>query len=138
MDGNKSVTAGFAALPVLTSIIVAPASASVNASATQQFTATGYDQNGALLSPQPIFTWTVSGGGSIDASGLFTAGATASVAPITVTAQSGGARRHRDGRRGGPNAGPTIAPRPAPIPIPSPAAPPPCRCSATTTPARRT
>ena len=76
------------AAPVLTTITVAPSSASVQTSATQQFTATGHDQFGQPMSPQPTFTWSVSGGGTIDATGLFTAGATAG-GPFTVTATSG-------------------------------------------------
>src|SRR5712692_3863443 len=54
--------------PVLTTITVSPASASVQTGGSQQFTATGFDQNGAPMSPQPTFTWSVSGGGSIDPS----------------------------------------------------------------------
>ncbi len=49
---------------------VSPSSASVNASATQQFTATARDQFTTNLATQPTFTWTVSGGGTITASGL--------------------------------------------------------------------
>ena len=75
--------------PVLTTITVSPASASVQTGGTQQFTATAKDQYGQPLSPQPTFTWTVSGGGSISSSGLFTAGPTAG-GPFTVTASSGG------------------------------------------------
>ena len=40
------------------------------------------------MSPQPTFTWSVSGGGTISTSGLFTAGSTAG-GPFTVTATSG-------------------------------------------------
>jgi hypothetical protein len=71
----------------LTSIVVSPSSATVNVSATQQFTATARDQFSTNLTTQPSFTWTVSGGGSINASGLFTAGSTAG-GPHTVTATS--------------------------------------------------
>ena len=88
MDGKKTVTANFQTSPVLTTIAISPASASVNANQTWQFTAIGNDQNGSQLSPQPSFTWSVSGGGTIDANGLFTAGATAG-GPFTVSAQSG-------------------------------------------------
>ena len=73
----------------LTSIVVSPASATVNTSATQQFTATARDQFATNLATQPTFTWTVSGGGTINSSGLFTAGSTAG-GPYTVTATSGG------------------------------------------------
>jgi Bacterial Ig-like domain (group 2). len=74
--------------PVLTTIMVAPAIASVQTGKTQQFTATGLDQFGQPMTPQPAFTWSVSGGGTISASGSFTAGTTTS-GPFTVTATSG-------------------------------------------------
>jgi hypothetical protein len=75
--------------PTLTSISVLPASANVVTNSTQQFTATARDQFGNLLSPQPSFGWSVSGGGTINSTGLFTAGGTAG-GPYTVTASSGG------------------------------------------------
>ena len=90
-SGGKSGTASVTvttAPPVLTTITVSPASASVQNGGTQQFTATGYDQFDNPMSPQPTFTWSVSGGGSINTSGLFTA--TAAGGPFTVTAASGG------------------------------------------------
>ncbi len=72
----------------LTAITVSPSSASVAVGATQQFTATAYDQYGAAMATQPAFTWTVSGVGSIDSgSGLYSAGTTTGTA--TVTAASG-------------------------------------------------
>jgi hypothetical protein len=77
-----------ASSPVFTTITVSPASASVQTGKTQQFTATGYDKFNNPLSPQPAFTWSVGGGGTISASGLFTAGSTAG-GPFTVTAASG-------------------------------------------------
>ena len=86
VSGTASVTV--TATPVLTTITVSPASASVATGATQQFSATGKDQFGNPVSPQPTFTWSVSGGGTISASGLFTAGSTAG-GPFTVTAASG-------------------------------------------------
>jgi hypothetical protein len=73
----------------LTSIVVAPASATVKTAASQQFTATARDQFGANLASQPTLAWAVSGGGTISATGLFTAGAVAG-GPYTVTATSGG------------------------------------------------
>jgi uncharacterized repeat protein (TIGR02543 family) len=88
MDGKKTITATFQAALALTSIAVSPATVAINAGSTQQFTAIGYDQNYAPLSPQPTFTWTVDGGGVIDQAGLLTAGASAG-GPFTVTAQSG-------------------------------------------------
>jgi hypothetical protein len=72
----------------LTSIAVSPASASVAPNGTQQFNATAKDQFGGAISPGPTIGWSVSGGGSIGAGGLFTAGGTAG-GPFTVTATSG-------------------------------------------------
>jgi hypothetical protein len=74
--------------PVFTSISVSPASATVQTGGTKQFSATGLDQFGNPVSPQPTFTWSVSGGGTISTTGLFTAGASAG-GPFTVTASSG-------------------------------------------------
>src|SRR5216683_745751 len=86
VSGTASVTV--TAAPVLTTITVAPSSASVATGGTKQFTATGFDQFGNPMSPQPAFNWSVSGGGTISPSGLFTAGATGG-GPFTVTAASG-------------------------------------------------
>ncbi len=73
---------------VLTTIAVAPASASVQVGTVQQFSATALDQAGTRMDPQPTVSWSVSGGGSISATGMFTAGPTAG-GPFTVTATSG-------------------------------------------------
>ena len=85
---NGTATLTVTAVPVLTTITVSPASASVQTGATRQFSATGKDQFGQPMSPQPSFAWSVSGGGSVGSSGLFTAGSTAG-GPFTVTASSG-------------------------------------------------
>jgi uncharacterized repeat protein (TIGR02543 family) len=89
-QGNLTVTSAIAVTvnQTPTSIVVSPASATVNTSATQQFTAVERDQFATNLTTQPAFTWSVSGGGTINASGLFTAGTTAG-GPYTVTAKSG-------------------------------------------------
>ena len=73
----------------LTSIAVSPTSASVPTGGTQQFSATALDQSGQPMNTQPSFSWSVSGGGSVSSTGLFTAGTTAG-GPFTVTAASGG------------------------------------------------
>jgi len=93
-QGNLTVTSS-ATVNVnqtFTAITVSPASASVNVGTTQQFTASASDQFGTALSTQPLFSWTVSGGGMISASGLFTAGSGAG-GPYIVTASSGGKSR---------------------------------------------
>jgi Cysteine protease len=71
----------------VSAIIVSPSSASVQINGTQQFTAAVSDQFGALMSVQPAISWTVSGGGTIGGTGLFTA--TTAGGPFTVTAASG-------------------------------------------------
>src|SRR6185503_13164148 len=72
----------------LTSINVVPTSASVAVGMTQSFTATALDQFGVALASQPTFAWSVTGGGTISSSGLFTAGSTPG-GPFTVRATSG-------------------------------------------------
>src|SRR5206468_6054034 len=71
------------------SVTVGPASATVHPNGTQAFTATLEDQFGNPMASQPAFTWMVSGGGAIDASGLFTAGGTGS-GPFPVTGTDAG------------------------------------------------
>jgi hypothetical protein len=71
----------------LAGITVSPGSATVATGGTQQFTASASDQFAVAMLPQPAFAWTVSGGGTISSSGLFTAGS-ASGGPFTVTAAS--------------------------------------------------
>ena len=77
--------------PVLTTITVSPGGVNVQTDASQQFSAVGYDQYGAPMVSQPIFTWTTTGtfdGGAIDSSGNYSAG-TSVGGPYTVTATSG-------------------------------------------------
>lgn len=72
--GSASVTVTSAA--ALASVTVAPSPKNLAIGATQQFTATGRDANGNVLAFTP--TWTVqAAGGTIDATGLFTAGSAA-------------------------------------------------------------
>jgi hypothetical protein len=87
VKGTASVTV--TSTPILTKITVSPGSASVQTGGTQPFTATGFDQFNNAMSPQPTFTWSVSGGGTISTSGLFTANGTVG-GTFTVTASSGG------------------------------------------------
>ncbi len=87
--GNLSITREVAvtvnATP--TSVVVTPASATLATNATQTFVASAKDQFGAALTPQPTFTWTTSGGGSVTNAGEFTA--PASAVPCTVTVSDG-------------------------------------------------
>ncbi|MBC9932787.1 carbohydrate-binding protein [Chitinophaga qingshengii] len=72
--------------PVLTRIELAPDSVTVPLRASQQFTATGYDQRNNVLPFKPVWT-TTGGGNSIDTNGVFTAGVTPGT--YTVTASGG-------------------------------------------------
>jgi hypothetical protein len=73
--------------PEPTTVVVAPATATISPSGTQAFAATVLDQFGQAMSGQSV-SWQVSGGGSINGAGLFTASA-AEGGPFTVTATSG-------------------------------------------------
>ncbi len=73
----------------LTAIAVTPGSASVPAGGSQAYAADATDQFGAALATQPVFGWSVSGGGTITGNGVFTAGSAAG-GPFTVSAASGG------------------------------------------------
>jgi hypothetical protein len=72
----------------LTSVAVTPASVTLGAGATQQFTASALDQFDEPMTVQPAFAWTSSGGGSVTSSGLFTAGSVPG-GPFSVTAAAG-------------------------------------------------
>ena len=67
-----------------TTISISPASATVPAGGARQLTAFVGDQFGGRIAT-PAVTWSVSGGGTIDATGLFRAGSTPG-GPFTVTA----------------------------------------------------
>jgi hypothetical protein len=76
-------------LPSVSRVAVTPTSASVAAGGTQMFTAVALDAAGNVLPVQPSFAWALSGGGTIDAAGVVTAGGAAG-GPYTVTAAVGG------------------------------------------------
>ncbi len=59
--------------PVLTTLIVSPATATVPQGTSQTFTVAGRDQFGNTVSPLPAITWTSGSGGSITSAGVFTA-----------------------------------------------------------------
>jgi hypothetical protein len=87
LSGTAKVTVT-STVPVLTTIQVSPSTALVSPNGTRQFSAVGIDQFMNPMSPQPAFGWSVSGGGAISATGLFTAGGTAG-GPFNVQAASG-------------------------------------------------
>ena len=74
---------------VVSTLTVSPNPQTLAINATQQFTATGTDFTGADVSVTPVWS-VVSGGGTITAGGLFTAGTTPSTFTNTVQATSGG------------------------------------------------
>jgi hypothetical protein len=73
---------------VLATITVSPNPANVLVNGTQQFSAVGKDGLGNVVVIVPIWS-VINGGGTITASGLFTAGATAGVFANTVKAATG-------------------------------------------------
>ncbi len=73
----------------LSAIVVSPNPQTLGVNATQQFTAVGTDFSGARVSITPV--WTVAnGGGTITASGMFTASTVIGTFANTVVASSGG------------------------------------------------
>ena len=73
----------------LTYVVVTPATNSINENGTDQFSAVAEDQFGVALGSQPSFTWTqLSGIGSVNSSGLFTAPVAAGSADIQATSGS--------------------------------------------------
>ena len=84
--GTATFTVTVTVKQTLTSIVVTPGTASLQAGATQQFTAQGLDQFQRAMAAQPAFTWSASGG-TISSAGLFTAPGTAG--SYSVAAKSG-------------------------------------------------
>lgn len=72
----------------LSTLVVSPSSQTLAIGGTQQFTAVGKDFAGVVISTTPV--WSVaSGGGTISANGLFTAGTVPGTYANTVVATSG-------------------------------------------------
>jgi hypothetical protein len=86
LEAFASVTVGAGSLSQIT---LTPNSAPLAIGATQQFLATGKDSRGNTVSVSPVWS-VVGGGGSIGASGLFTAGAAAGTFTNTIQASAGG------------------------------------------------
>ncbi len=81
-------TVNVVATPALATITVLPNPAQLLTGAAQQFVATGRDQFGNIFPIVPVWT-VVAGGGAINATGLFTAGAVAGTFTNTVQATVG-------------------------------------------------
>jgi hypothetical protein len=71
----------------LAAISLTPATATVTAGSLKQFTMTATDAAGRPPYPYPSFTWSVSGGGTIGDTGLFSAATVGG--PYTITVASG-------------------------------------------------
>ena len=72
----------------LSTLSISPDPQTLQINGTQQFTAVGKDFSGANVAVNPVWS-VVAGGGSISATGLFTAGTTLSTYPNTIKAVSG-------------------------------------------------
>jgi hypothetical protein len=92
---------------VYSQVAVSPASAKVVTNTTRQFTAVEEDQFGNALASQQTIAWSVTGGGTIDATGLFSAGTTAG-GPFQVRAQAGAITGTATVNVGLPNQLPTV------------------------------
>ncbi|HSJ10678.1 MAG TPA: ice-binding family protein, partial [Longimicrobiales bacterium] len=88
VSGNATVIIT-AVAPVLASITVTPDPASVERNGVRQFTATGRDADGNVMAITPVWSVT-NGGGTINATGRFTAGNATGTFTNTVRATSGG------------------------------------------------
>jgi hypothetical protein len=87
-NGIQAFATVTVAVGPLATITVTPNPASLAAGATQQFTAVGRDATGNVVAIAP--TWSIAaGGGTIDAAGVFTAGAATGTFTNTVKATSG-------------------------------------------------
>jgi hypothetical protein len=90
---NVGTIAGYQTVTVTTgplaTITVTPNPVTVQTSATQQFTAVGKDAGGNVLSISPTWSVVNATAGTINSSGLFTAGTTPGTYANTVKAQSG-------------------------------------------------
>jgi hypothetical protein len=70
-------------------ISLTPSNAAVVPYGTQQFTASAADALGTVIDPPLAFAWSVSGGGTIDTNGLFTAGGSVG-GPFALVASDNG------------------------------------------------
>lgn len=89
--GGRAITSSVdvRVAPTLTAIRVVPAAAAVMRGSTQQFAAVAADQFAMTLASPPAFTWSANGGGSVNSTGLFTAGQTIG-AGFAITAAAAG------------------------------------------------
>jgi Ice-binding-like len=99
----------------ITSVTISPTSATIPVGGTQQFTAVTKDGRGTTITTTTP-TWSVTGGGTITNTGLFTAGATPGTSTISVTC-TGVTATATVTVNPGPLATITVTPNPATLPI---------------------
>lgn len=89
--GGQTVTSAAAIVvqAAVTALAISPQTAGVAVNGTQKFTASALDQFGNAISPAPTVNWSIPFGGTVDQTGLFTAGPSAG-GPFTVVAAAGG------------------------------------------------
>jgi hypothetical protein len=123
-DGTASTTSSVNVTvdQTLSGVSVAPASVTLGTNATQQFTASAYDQFGNAMATQPSITWTLDplSVGSVNSSGLYTSPDSAGSATVRASASalvSGTATVTVQGST------PNPIPPPPPIPVPTPPLP---------------
>jgi hypothetical protein len=85
MMSNVNVTVN----QTITLVVVTPGTATVHVNQSLQFLATAYDQFGNSLLTQPTFTWSLSGRGTLNGTGLYTAPRKRG-GPYTITATASG------------------------------------------------
>jgi len=83
VSGTATVTVTGAPVPTIATIAVSPDNQTIATTGTLQFSAVAKDAAGNTVPFTP--TWSVSGGGTIDGAGLFTAGASAGTSTIRAT-----------------------------------------------------
>jgi O-glycosyl hydrolase len=88
-DFRVSPTVRITVVGPLVQISITPSNAAVVPYSTHRFTATAADALGTIISPPPEFVWSVSGGGTIDTGGEFTAGDSVG-GPFTIIASTSG------------------------------------------------
>jgi Ice-binding-like len=99
----------------ITTVTISPTSATVAVGGTQQFTAVTKDGRGTTITTTTP-TWSVTGGGTITQTGLFTAGATPGTSTVSVTC-TGVTATATVTVNPGPLATITVTPNPATLPI---------------------
>ena len=112
--GLLAACSGSTDVGVTASVTISPTSASIPVTTSQQFTVVVKNAAGDVLAVTP--TWSVSGGGTITQTGLFTAGPTAGTSIITVLC-SGIPATATVTVTGGPLASIVVTPNPGTMPI---------------------